>query len=454
MSPGALRDVDLRDIGFDGPDRVWEHIPSPWGVLGRILRAGEIASDEVFIDIGCGMGPVLVEAAARYPFRRVIGIDVVPQFTEVARQMIARGRQRLRCRAIEITTADVLEYDIPDDVTVAFMADPFRGRLFDAVIAKLIASVDRNPRRLRIIYSWPVEGGRLERSGQARLVRYGHRWGRPWTTTPELAMYEIEPSSDGGRSSARRSREFSRGLRERFLAYRPSTGPSSGGGDRGDPTIQIRSGVSSRGWTVVATESGPGLEPLRKAFSRQHCVRLPRLLDARLLERIQRYVSEGEFSAPRYEGTWDELRMEEGGASQLLMLLLNDPGLFEHVREITACRRIGRVDGGVYRMLPGGEDEPWHGEIFGHRMVEMSVDLSNRPYAGGALEIRNRYSQRILHRALETEPGDAVLVRLAPFLQHRVTAIAGDTPRTVYAGHLTLFKPGASSALARPGSRR
>src|SRR5204863_1095801 len=84
MSPGALRDVDLRDIGFDGPDRVWEHIPSPWGVLGRILRAREITDDDVFIDIGCGMGPVLVEAAARYPFRRVIGIDVVPQFTEVA----------------------------------------------------------------------------------------------------------------------------------------------------------------------------------------------------------------------------------------------------------------------------------------------------------------------------------------------------------------------------------
>jgi hypothetical protein len=146
--------------------------------------------------------------------------------------------------------------------------------------------------------------------------------------------------------------------------------------------------------------------------------------------------------------------MEEGAASQLLMLLLNDPGLFEHVREITACKRIGRVDGGVSRMLPGGGDEPWHGEIFGHQMVELSVDLSDRPYAGGALEIRDRYSQQIRHGAVETEPGDAVLVRLAPFLQHRVTAIAGDSPRTVYVGKLTLFKPGADSALARPGSRR
>ncbi len=77
--------------------------------------------------------------------------------------------------------------------------------------------------------------------------------------------------------------------------------------------------------------------------------------------------------------------MEEGKAAQLLMLLINDPHLFEHVRRITGCKRIGRFDGDVYRMMPGPEhEEPWHGEIFGHHMVEMSVDLSARPYSGGS----------------------------------------------------------------------
>jgi tRNA G46 methylase TrmB len=38
--------------------------------------AGEITREDVFIDIGCGMGPVLVEAAARYGFRRVIGVKL------------------------------------------------------------------------------------------------------------------------------------------------------------------------------------------------------------------------------------------------------------------------------------------------------------------------------------------------------------------------------------------
>ncbi|MGH2993061.1 MAG: methyltransferase domain-containing protein [Solirubrobacterales bacterium] len=452
MPRGALRYVDLRDIGFEAPDRVWDHIPSPWGVLRRSLRAREVTSEDVFIDIGCGMGPVLVEAAARYDFRRVIGIDIVPQFTEVARETIARGRHRLRCGEIEVITGDVLEYEMPDDVTVAYLADPFHGPTFEAVIAKLVASVDRNPRRLRIIYNNPVEGGRLERTGRAHLVRYGRRRNRPWTTAPDLAMYEIEPSGDGVGSSAPTAPP--RRLGKRLL--RSLHGGRSGGSDRQErreATIQMTSNTPSRGSRVASLGSAHDLESLRAAFEHHHCVRLPRLLDGPLLDRVQSYVDEGEFSMREYEGMRTELFMEQGKAAELLMLLVNDPHLFEHVRTITGCKRIGRFDGGVYRGMPSlGHGEPWHGEIFGHHMVEMSIDLSTQPYSGGAFELRDRYSREVLHTVTDTQPGDAVLVRLAPSLQQRVTAVEGDSPQTVYAGRFMRFKTGASSELARLGA--
>jgi len=457
MSPGALRDVDLRDIGFAGRDRVWQHIPSPWGVLRRIMGTGEVTREDVFIDIGCGMGAVLVEAAGRYAFRRVIGIDLVPDFTDVARQTIARARNRLRCQEIEIVTADVLDYEIPDDVTVVFLADPFRGQLFDAVIDKLVASVDRNPRRLRIVYSWPVEGGRLERTGRARLVRYGHPWARPWTTTPELAMYEIAPSGDGLAGSASPSSGLSRTLGERFRVARGRDGKGSRSTvdhpQTPEAAIEISSGGSGAA-RVVAAGLHPQLESLRTSFDGHHCLRLRHFLEGPLLERIQRYVAEGEFSARRYKGVWTDVCMDQGKAPELLMLLMNDPHLFESVRTITACRRIGRFDGVVSRMTPGRQrDEPWHGDIFGHQMVEMSIDLSTRRYSGGVLEIRDRYTGQVVHRLGDSEPGDATLVRLAPFLQHRVTAIEGESPRTVYAGRFMLFKSGVESELARPAPR-
>jgi hypothetical protein len=144
--------------------------------------------------------------------------------------------------------------------------------------------------------------------------------------------------------------------------------------------------------------------------------------------------------------------MDGGKATELLLLLINDPHLFRLVREITGCRRIGRFDGTIYRVMPGDEGEDsWHGEIFGHGVLEMGIDLSTRPYSGGVLETRDRYSRDVFHTEVETEPGDALLVRLAPSVQHRVTAVEGNSPRTVYAGRFSIFKPGSDSKLARPG---
>jgi SAM-dependent methyltransferase len=457
MRPGVLRDVDLRDIGFDAPGRVYEHIPSPWGVLGRILRRGEITREDVFIDIGCGMGPVLVEAAARYDFGRVIGIDLVPEFTEVARDTIARARRRLRCQDVQVVAGDAIGYRMPDDVTVIFMADPFRGPLFDAVVAKLITSVDRHPRRLRIIYSMPIEGGRLERTGRARLVRYGRRAGRPWATAPDLAMYEILPSGDGADSHTLRPPRSARGLAKRLFTAPSPDGRGSRSVDASyeaqDPTIQIETNAASRGARVVFPDSTGTVDDLRAAFEHQHCVRLPRFLSGGLLDRIQRYVDEGEFSTRAYGGNRAEHCMEDGKAVQLLTLLTNDPYLFELVRKITRCGRIGAFDASLYRVMPVPEHEdPWHGEIFGHGMVAMSIDLSRRPYSGGVLEIRDRYSHEVLYRLSGVEPGDAMIVRLAPFLQRRVTAVEGDSPRTVYAGRFMRSRSDRDSKLARVGS--
>jgi SAM-dependent methyltransferase len=179
------------------------YIPSPHGLLARILRPRDVSPEDVFIDFGCGTGRVVLEAARRYPFRRVIGVDFVPRLTDIARETVDRNRDRLRCRDVELVTQDVFDYEVPDDATVAYLFDPFRGRVFDTVIAKLIASVDRNPRRLRLIYVLPREIRRLEATGRVRLVRHGRRMVRRWLRADYLALYEIlpahavEPSSPG-----------------------------------------------------------------------------------------------------------------------------------------------------------------------------------------------------------------------------------------------------------------
>ena len=186
-----------KDLGL--ADDLWddEHnpfFPSPYGLIGRVLRPDEVSPADVFIDLGCGSGHVLLEVARRYPFGRVMGVDFVPELTAVARETVARNRDRLRCPDVDVVTQDVAHYEVPDDVTVAYLFDPVGGETFDLVVANLLASLDRNPRSLRLVYAVPTLAERLERTGRARLVRHGRRMLRRWQRADYLVMYELVPA--------------------------------------------------------------------------------------------------------------------------------------------------------------------------------------------------------------------------------------------------------------------
>jgi hypothetical protein len=112
--------------------------------------------------------------------------------------------------------ADVLHYRIPDDVTVVYMFNPFGGAVFDAAIGELIASVDRRPRRVRVIYRNGRNSERLTRTGRFRLVResLGLRPGRAWREATAVRLFVLEPrapASEAQRFPARRGHPAVRG---------------------------------------------------------------------------------------------------------------------------------------------------------------------------------------------------------------------------------------------------
>jgi SAM-dependent methyltransferase len=149
------------------------YAPTPWRLLSRLLRRDEVNDTDVFVDFGCGSGRVMLEAAERYPFRRLVGVEIVPELAEAARALLRANERRLAGRRWEIVTADVLDFEVPDDVTIAYFFDPFTGPVFEGVLAKLEASVDRHPRRIRIVYLVPTEVASLERSDRVVPVRRG-----------------------------------------------------------------------------------------------------------------------------------------------------------------------------------------------------------------------------------------------------------------------------------------
>jgi hypothetical protein len=166
------------------PERV-RYAPSGWMVLPGVLARCDIGPTDVFVDFGAGKGRVLLQAA-KHPFARVVGVEIDPELSQHARRNLARIGPRLACHEVELVTADAGHWEVPDDMTYGFFFIPFTGEVARAVVANVVASLDRRPRTVRLIYSRPedhargedlaraiVESGRFAVEREERGERYG-----------------------------------------------------------------------------------------------------------------------------------------------------------------------------------------------------------------------------------------------------------------------------------------
>ena len=162
------------------------HSASEWLTLPRILRRDDVGRDDVFVDLGCGEGRMLLEAARRYPFKRVVGVELSGQLAAVASRNVA-GHGR-----IEVVRSNVLDWPIPPDTSVFYLYNPFKGSVFARTVARIIASAAAHPRRIRLIYQLPREEAALLATGHFRRVRIGHSLLGARERNPNIVLYELQ----------------------------------------------------------------------------------------------------------------------------------------------------------------------------------------------------------------------------------------------------------------------
>ena len=169
-----------RALGVQTRGLVWQkdegyayglYRPTAWLTLQQLFRRLEVGPEDVFLDVGSGMGRVLL-VAARHPFKRVIGVEQNVEMTEIARGNVERSRRRLRCQDVELVAGDVLDWPIPDDLTLVYLYCPFPEQVLERFMERLLASVDRSPREVRLIYNFSTTGNRetIMRTGRAEPV--------------------------------------------------------------------------------------------------------------------------------------------------------------------------------------------------------------------------------------------------------------------------------------------
>jgi SAM-dependent methyltransferase len=163
-SPGSSR------IGYN---------PVKWRVLRSIFGSILIGRNDVLLDYGCGKGRVIIWAASRFPLARIIGVELDPQLHALAETNFRNWQGRRRCEDIAFIQGDATEFDVPDDVTIIFLYNPFLGDVFNKVIVKIVQSLMRQPRPLRVFYIHPRMNDALVGAGfsiERKNVRPPYEW--------------------------------------------------------------------------------------------------------------------------------------------------------------------------------------------------------------------------------------------------------------------------------------
>ncbi|MDQ6943473.1 MAG: class I SAM-dependent methyltransferase [Candidatus Eremiobacteraeota bacterium] len=163
-----LGELDPEAIG-PSLEHATHYEPTPVAQAEALLDASPLAPEHAtFVDIGAGMGRVVM-LAARRPFRAVIGVEISPALVEIARENLTTVRDPRRvARDVKIVGADAAEYAFPRGDLVIFMYNPFRGPVLDRALANVRTTAEE--RNVVLLYHTPVERETVDATDAFDLV--------------------------------------------------------------------------------------------------------------------------------------------------------------------------------------------------------------------------------------------------------------------------------------------
>jgi SAM-dependent methyltransferase len=131
-------------------------MPTPVRTMRSILKGlSPDLADFTFVDFGSGMARAIL-VAAEFQFRRVIGVELSPELTRIAKENInSYKNQKQQCFDLSALCADATEFEIPDDQCIFYFFNPFGPRVLKQVAENIKRSHAARPRKMYVILYHP-----------------------------------------------------------------------------------------------------------------------------------------------------------------------------------------------------------------------------------------------------------------------------------------------------------
>jgi SAM-dependent methyltransferase len=112
-------------------------------------------SQFTFIDIGAGKGRALL-LASEFGFRRIMGIELLPELIEVARENVREFERRGVGSGIEVICEDATNFAFPREPTVVFLFNPLPQSSLRKFLENLERWLNQNSDPVYVVYANPI----------------------------------------------------------------------------------------------------------------------------------------------------------------------------------------------------------------------------------------------------------------------------------------------------------
>jgi SAM-dependent methyltransferase len=154
--------VDTTGATITWQSRLLGHFHSPYQPTEPALFREMLGSltldfrEFTFIDIGSGKGRGLL-MAADFPFRSILGIELLPELHRIAEENIRNYRsESQQCFQVECVCGDAQEFVFPLEPMVLYLFNPLPEAALIQFIANLENSLRENPRNVFLLYHNPL----------------------------------------------------------------------------------------------------------------------------------------------------------------------------------------------------------------------------------------------------------------------------------------------------------
>jgi SAM-dependent methyltransferase len=129
-----------------------------------------------FIDLGSGKGRTLL-MASEYPFRRVLGVELLPELNQLAQANISEFKSDTqKCIAIESICADARIFAFPAEPLFVYLFNPFLESGLAQVMQNLEQSLQSHPRPVIVLYHNPLLAKVLDASSFLQKTHSTHQY--------------------------------------------------------------------------------------------------------------------------------------------------------------------------------------------------------------------------------------------------------------------------------------